>query len=129
MTQQETPEVNVGGCIVKLDDAAAELGRLAGYLADVERKLEPLQEVYEQGFGDFEAGMFERYEKGEGKWPGEETRERLYRRTLPPEARQQIDQLVASRKRIEKRLSSLKAEVDAQRSILSALKVEMEATR
>jgi hypothetical protein len=48
---------------------------------------------------------------------------------MPQESRQELMRLQAARKRAEKRISSLKAAADAQRSILSALKTELEATR
>jgi phosphoenolpyruvate-protein kinase (PTS system EI component) len=122
-------EVSVGGTTAILTDISNELLTLSQALQQVEKRLEPLERSYEEDFADFEAGMFKRYEDGEGKWPGEETRERLYRRTMPQESRQELMRLQAARKRAEKRISSLKAAADAQRSILSALKVEMEATR
>jgi phosphoenolpyruvate-protein kinase (PTS system EI component) len=122
-------EVSVGGTTATLTDISNELLTLSQALQQVEKRLEPLERAYEEDFSDFEAGMFKRYEDGEGKWPGEETRERLYRRTMPQEQRQELMRLQAARKRAEKRISSLKAAADAQRSILSALKVELEATR
>jgi phosphoenolpyruvate-protein kinase (PTS system EI component) len=122
-------EVSVGSTTVVLTEISNELLTLSQALQQVEKRLEPLERSYEEDFADFEAGMFKRYEDGEGKWPGEETRERLYRRTMPQESRQELMRLQAARKRAEKRISSLKAAADAQRSILSALKVEMEATR
>jgi phosphoenolpyruvate-protein kinase (PTS system EI component) len=122
-------EVSVGSTTVVLTEISNELLTLSQALQQVEKRLEPLERSYEEDFADFEAGMFKRYEDGEGKWPGEETRERLYRRTMPQESRQELMRLQAARKRAEKRISSLKAAADAQRSILSALKVEMEASR
>jgi hypothetical protein len=55
-------------------------------------------------------------------------RERLGRRKMPPEmlGAQRIPE--SKRKRLEKRVSTLKAEMDAQRSLLSAYKVEAEAS-
>jgi phosphoenolpyruvate-protein kinase (PTS system EI component) len=122
-------EVSVGSTTVVLTEISNELLTLSQALQQVEKRLEPLERSYEEDFADFEAGMFKRYEDGEGKWPGEETRERLYRRTMPQESRQELMRLQAARKRAEKRISSLKAAADAQRSILSALKTELEATR
>jgi hypothetical protein len=122
-------QVDVSTCILRLDGIASELDGLSKDLAGVERRLEPLQRAYDDEFADFEAGMFDAWEKGDGKWPGEDTRERLFRRTLPADDRARYDALHASRKRMEKRIGTLKAAADAQRSVLSALKVEMEATR
>jgi len=124
-----TADISVGSCIATLTGISDELVSLSQALQVVEKRLEPIERVYAEDFADFEAGMFERYEKGEGKWPGEETRERLYRRTIPADSRTELMRLQAARKRAEKRLGSLKVAADAQRSILSALKLEMEATR
>lgn len=122
-------EISVGSSTAALTDISNELLTLSQALQQVEKRLEPLERAYEEDFADFEAGMFKRYEDGEGKWPGEDTRERLYRRTMPQEQRQELMRLQAARKRAEKRISSLTAAANAQRSILSALKVELEATR
>lgn len=116
-------------CMARLDGIAQELDTLSKSLADVERRLEPVEREYTDFIGDFEAGMFDRYEAGEGKWPGEETRERLARRTMPDVLKREYDRLHAARRRMEKRIGSLGKAADAQRSVLSALKVEMEAAR
>lgn len=125
----EAPQVDVATCMTRLNHIAWELDELSKSLADVERKLEPLQRAFDDDFADWEAGMFARYESGEGKWPGEETRIRLYRRTMPADGRETFDKYHASRKRMEKRIGTLGKAADAQRSVLSALKTEMEATR
>lgn len=124
-----TQELTVADCTIRLTAISDELQTMSAALLDVEKRLQPLEMVYDEELGDFEAGMFDAYEKGEGKWPGEETRERLFRRSMPENARRELLRLRAARKRAEKRISSLKAAADAQRSVLSALKVEMEATR
>lgn len=129
MTAART-DVSVGDCVINLSAIADELVTLSQSLQVIEKEhLYDLERAYEQGLMDFEAGLFERYEKGEGKWPGEETRERLYRRTMPVDQLNDLMRYQAARKRAEKRIASLKAAADSWRSILSALKVEMEATR
>lgn len=129
MTTAEAPTVDVATCMTRLNGIAWELDVLSKNLADVERKLEPLQRAFDDDFADWEAGMFDRYERGEGKWPSEETRVRLYRRTMPADARETFDKYHASRKRMEKRIATLGKSASAQQSVLSALKVEMEASR
>jgi cell division protein FtsB len=121
-------DVSVAGCTAALSAVAYELDHLSKGLAEVERRLEPIQEKYDDGLADYEAGLFKAYEDGEGKWPGEDTRERLYRRQLDRDLRREYDRLHASRKRMEKRIRTLSTAADAQRSVLSALKVELEAT-
>lgn len=122
-------EVSVASTTATLTDISNELLTLSQALQQVEKRLEPLERAYEEDFADFEAGMFQRYEDGEGKWPGEETRQRLYRRTMPQEQRQDLMRLQAARVRAEKRLTWLGKAAGAQMTILSALKVELEATR
>ena len=123
-------DVSVGDCVSNLSAIADELVTLSQSLQVIEKDhLYELERAYEQGLMDFEAGMFERYEKGEGKWPGEETRERLFRRQMPTDALNELMRYQAARKRAEKRIASLKAAADSWRSILSALKVELEASR
>ena len=123
-------DVSVGDCVINLSAIADELVSLSQALQFIERDhLYDLERAYEQGLMDFEAGLFEKYEKGEGKWPGEETRERLYRRTMPTDTLNELMRYQAARKRAEKRIASFKAAADSWRSILSALKVEMEASR
>lgn len=125
----EHVDITPADCIARLTYISDELGTMSLGLLQVEQKLQPLEQAYDEELADFEAGMFEAWEKGEGKWPGEETRERFYRRTMPADRRQELLRLRAARKRAEKRIASLKAAADAQRSVLSALKVEMEASR
>lgn len=119
--------------IADLNLSALELDSLSKDLAGVERSLEPLTAEYEQHLGDFEAGLWVQYVEGaEGKMslPGSEaTRERMARRQMPTEFVGRYSALMASRKRLERRIASLKASVDAKRSVLSALKAEIEATR
>jgi chromosome segregation ATPase len=124
-----TEDLSVGGCMVKLQSIADELGTLSAGLHKLERESEEPLKDYEQEIADFEAGMFDRYEKDEGKWPGEKTRERLARKDMDPELRRTVDRIHAARRRAERRISDLKAEADSWRSILSALKEEMAATR
>lgn len=127
MTDVATEEVSVHSSMLRLNSIARELDKLSKDLADVERRIEPVDRDYEEHISDFETAMFDRYESGDGKWPGEDTRERLARRTMDQDVKREHDRLHASRKRLEKRIASLKSSADAQRSVLSALKVEMEA--
>jgi hypothetical protein len=122
-------DIEVRDVIVNLTSISDELVTLSAALLEVEKTLQPMERAYDEGLADFEAGMLESYQAGEGKWPSEETRERLYRRQLPQDTRQELMRYQAARKRAEKRIGSLKAASDAQRSILSALKTEMEASR
>jgi hypothetical protein len=111
----------------KLDQQATELDELSKTLASTERKLEPLETFYEEALDDFETGCWDEHVKNEAKLPPAEMRERLARRTMPEKVLAERATLLAKRKRLEKRIKALGNAIDAQRSILSALKMELEA--
>jgi hypothetical protein len=111
-----------------LDTLAREVDQRSRELADVERTLAPVEDRYDDGYEDFIGGMFDS-EDGK-RLPGEDVRRALYHRDLRAKDAALLGEyrkLNRSRKRLEKRIQSLKSAVDAQRSILSALKVELEA--
>jgi hypothetical protein len=109
-----------------LDKRARELDEMSRALAQVERDLEPVGESYHDFIADFEIGLWKAHEEG-AKLPSEALRKQMALKAMPPELRGQYIRLFGSRKRLEQRIRDIKAEVDAQRSILSALKLEMEA--
>lgn len=114
---------------VKLTDLANELGTLAGQLADVERKLEPVENEYVQFIDNFETGLWAAHVGDKGaKLPSAEMRLKLARQAMDPDLLGKYVGYTNSRKRLIERIRALKVEIEAQRSILSALKVEMEAT-
>lgn len=118
-----------------LTGIAQELDGLSASLANVERRLagsaeKPGVEVrYEKFMADHEIGLWTRHVDEGAKLPPEKLRERLGHQAMPADLYGEYFALTKSRKRIEKRIGALKAAADAQRSVLSALKVEMEATR
>lgn len=108
--------------IRKLSESAAELDRLSGRLAQVERELEPLQAWYDDYSENFVAGLFEDDSK---RLPGEDVRRALVHKDMrekEPEKFGHRRKLASESARIEKRIKALNREVDAQRSILSAEK-------
>lgn len=115
--------------MAKLDQQAAELDELSKGLAVTERKLEPLEAFYAEALDDFEVGCWDRHVKEEAKLPSADMRERLARRTMPDRVLSERAALLAKRKRLERRIKDLGGAIDAQRSILSALKSELEAAR
>lgn len=116
------------GVMNELDRLAREIDQRSTDLANCERQLVPVEDAYEQFMENFIAGMFE--DQDGGRLPGEDVRRALAHKQL-----RKIDagllgshrELTRRRKRLEKRLGSLKTAVDAQRSILSALKTELES--
>lgn len=114
----------------RLGEIVDELDTRSKELADVERRLEPTEIAYQAFVDNFEIGLWRKHEDSEYsvKLPPEPMRLKLAHAAMDPELLGRYVGLVNSRKRLEKRLSALKAAVDAQRSILSALKVEAEAS-
>lgn len=115
--------------MAKLDQLASELDTRSSELADVERRLEPTELAYQAFVDDFEVGLWTKYEDSEykTKLPPEPMRLKLAHKAIDPDLLGRYIGLVNSRKRLEKRIGALKSAVDAQRSILSALKAEVEA--
>ena len=114
--------------MIKLDAQASELDRLSKDLADVERRLEPVTMAYEDFIGSFEEGLWNRHVDQGDKLPSEALRLRMAHRAMPTDLLGRYSSLIASRKRMEKRIGSLKSEISARQSILSALREEMAAS-
>ena len=111
-----------------LNHQAQHLAHLADALADVERQLEKAEAEYQKHVDDFEIGLWQRSQDEDGfKLPSESLRLKLAHKEMDPALLGRYIGLKASRDRLEKRIRNLRTEVDAQRSILSALKTEAEA--
>jgi predicted RNase H-like nuclease (RuvC/YqgF family) len=115
--------------MVRLDALACELDGLSKALAETERALEPLEARYEEFVGDWEVSLWEEVNVSEIRWPPERLRLRMAHRAISAELLGSLNAAQAKRKRLEKRIGAIKVLVDSQRSILSALKEEMAATR
>jgi hypothetical protein len=115
--------------MARLDELARELDGRSRELADTERGMEAVQAQYEEVVGDWEAALWEESQLGDTRWPPERLRERMAHRAMDPKLLGAYNAGVAKRKRLERRIGALKVQVDAQRSILSALKEEAAATR
>lgn len=120
---------DVAESIAKLSDLADQLDNASRLLAKVERDLEPIEDEYQAFVDNFEIGLWKKHEDEGAKLPPAGLRLSLAHRAMDPALLGQYVGLMNARKRGDKRVSALKAAADAQRSILSALKVEMEATR
>lgn len=113
-----------------LSEYATELDTLSKNLTDLERSLEPVENEVRVFTDDFELGLYTRSTEDDGfRLPSEALREKLARRAMPPDLYGRHAALLASRDRMLKRIGHLKLLVEAQRSILSALKSEAEASR
>ncbi len=120
---------DIGTVLLKLDAYAAELDACSRKLAAVEEELEPLEVAYNEAMDDLEAMYWNAHENDDAKLPPQHMREALSRKSLRSAFSHERALFLSKRKRLEKRIRTLAELVDAQRSILSALKSEMEAIR
>lgn len=115
-------------CMRTLDQLAREIDERSKQLHQVEQQLEPVEEEYRRFVDAFEIGLWQRSQDEAGfRLPSESLRLKLAHQAMDPALLGRYVGLVKSRKRLEQRLRDLKAAVDAQRSLLSAFKVEVEA--
>lgn len=124
MTEQAHPT----DVMAKLDGFADELNGLSANLAEVQRRLEPVQSEYQEFVDDFEVGLWEAHVNDDAKLPSAAMRLKLAQRAMKPELLGQWVALTKKRDRMMQRIRDLKVEVNAQQSILSALKEEMNAS-
>lgn len=116
-------------CMSTLDEQAKELDQRSKQLHTIECQLEPVAERYQKFVDDFEVGLWQRsQDEDDFRLPSEALRLKLAHRAMDPALLGEYVGLNKTRKRLEQRIRDLKAVVDAQRSILSALKLEQEAT-
>lgn len=114
--------------LAELDRLARELDNVSKALVKTEQLLEPVEEEYGAAIEAKLVALHDAALKDGSRVPRQEIVVAMARAEMPEQLRKNFDHLVALRRRGERRLSGLKATVDAQRSILSALKAELEAT-
>ena len=131
MTDDFRPKEFVADPMVVMRDLnhmAQQLAHLADLSAKVERDLDATEREYQQSVDDYEIGLWQRSEDEEGfKLPSEALRLKLAHRNMDPALLGRYMGLKASRERLDKRLRNLRSQIEAQRSLLSALKTEAEA--
>jgi hypothetical protein len=121
--------VDAVGARGQLSKLAGELGKRSGELAQTERDLEPVKAEYRQFIANYHIGLWKRsQDEKDFKLPSEALRDMLAEKEMDPALLGSYIGLSSRRDRLRQRIADLKAEIDAQRSILSALKTEMEAT-
>lgn len=109
----------------RLDAITQELSTRADTLADVERRIEPIELEVQAELDNYELGLYALSLEGGPKLPSESLRLKLARKDLAernPSLLGEYEGLRSSRERLKTRISSLKAEASAQQSILGALK-------
>ena len=107
--------------MAELDAATQELDDLSTKLAKVERDLAPIELEVEEFRAQHEEGLWHLHLEG-AKFPPEQLRLRLANRAMDADLLGRYSALVGSRRRMEKRISSLKAVINAKQTIISALK-------
>jgi hypothetical protein len=124
MTHGVTPSQ----ALERLDAHSVELGKLSAALFEVNQRLETVEQSYQEFIDSYEVGLWlKAQEKNGPRLPSEALRLKLARREMAPELLGRRDGLVRKRERVKQRIGDLKTEIDADRSILSALKLESEA--
>lgn len=107
---------------------ARELDDLSKRLDEIERELGPLESALTEWVEDYHASCWTAHIEEDAKLPSESIRISLAHRSFDREKYQRILALRSGRTRRKRRISDLKEIVDAQRSIVSALKSELEAS-
>ena len=113
-----------------LDKYRSELDNLSRDLAELARKFEPVQQAVTDFCDEHELGLYQRsIDEDDFKLPSEKLRHKLAMRALDPALYGRFVAMEASMGRMRGRIGDLKVLVEAQRSVLSALKSEQEATQ
>jgi len=107
---------------------ARRLDELSKAQASTLETLEPIEHRYVSELSAFEGALWKAHLVDGSHFPSERVRIALYQAELPKDLFAAYVTLRALNRRLEKEISHLKSQIDARRSILSALKLEMEAT-
>jgi len=108
----------------RLDKLADKLGRLAALLAQCEEELAPVEEKYQRFVDEFDTGLWFRHVSEGAKLPSAELRCKLAHQEMSPELLGQRVGLLNARVRLKDQIKIKAQEIDAWRSVLSALKTE-----
>lgn len=119
--------IDVPAVMAKLDTLALGLDTLSKELGVVEQQRALAEDAYEDFVDNFVAGLYEQSETK--RLPGEDVRRSLAHKAMPKELLGEYRTLTRRAERLRRRISDVKTQVEAYRSVLSALKLEMEASR
>lgn len=109
--------------IQTLNRLSGGLEQLGVELANIETELEPVQKAHDTFVEDFKAGLWEQHLAGELKrMPAEDVRLALAYKQMPTTLRGKFAGLKQRRERCLNAISRTRAQIEANRSILSALK-------
>src|SRR5881397_3054777 len=109
MSDQMVPITTPAEAMRELQRLSNEVGALASKLADVNQKLEPVQQEYEAFLDDFETGLWFKHETTDAKLPPEKMRLRLAHKEMDPELLGQHYALTNKRDRLRRAISDKKA--------------------
>ena len=108
--------------IQDLNGLSAGLERLGVELANIESDLEPTQRAYDEFIENFKAGLWEKHTQDGAKMPAEDVRLALAHRAMPADLLGGFKRLKSRKGRCEAAISRTRAQIEAKRSVLSALK-------
>lgn len=113
----------------RLRQLSNTLGEWSRALAQTSKDLQPVENDYHKFVDDFELGLLTRSEdEDDYRLPSAALRLKLAHRAMDPDLLGRYMGLTEARRRQLQRIRDLGKEIEAQRSLLSAAKVEMEAT-
>lgn len=109
--------------VQRLNALAGQLEERGSDLAKIRRKLEPVEQKYDEHMEGFVAGLWDQYAKGEiNRFPGEDVRRALAHKDLDVKLRGEYVTLKDRERRCVDAIGRLKESIGAYRSILSAQK-------
>lgn len=114
--------ITPGEVMAALDSLSRELNDLADGMARVARQLEPVEDEYTKFMDGYEITLWTEHVEDGRKLPPAALRIQLAHKAMDPDLYGRYFALVKSRDRIVKRIAALKTSIEAQRSLLSALK-------
>ena len=115
----------------KLQDLASRLDVASKSIYTMDEKLAGIEVDYDDTRNDILVKLIAEYERSDTRLPGEDVRNALVTNRLreqEPDLYKSVRNLRAKISRYERRARRIEREIDAQRSVLSFLKTEVEAT-
>ncbi len=104
-----------------------ELDQLSRKLEGVEERYALAKDAYDDFMAGYEIGLWTQSQEDGTKMPREKLTERLGHKAMPPIVLGEYTRMSAERDRLMRRERTLKSVIDGKRSVLSALKEEMQA--
>ena len=107
----------------RVDEKAGNMDKLGGELAKIRHELEPVELEHDQQVENFVADLWDQHVSGDvPRWPGEDVRLALARRSMDPQLRGAYIRLKNLERRCRDAIEREKESIGGLRSILSAQK-------